>query len=186
MCLFLPEEDKKYLASKIRDVEVKEQSNIEVACSTVGEALVSQVDVVASLVLEASHRGVDTKLTLDSGAESDLITMQEAKRIGAVITSTRQRTQQADGSTPLQTLEETKFELERGHHKFVFNRLVGQNLSVYILVSMPLQHYNDVFVRPARKTIHIGDCCTFQTVGNGRRGCKPNRGVVASVLRVPA
>ena len=112
--------------------------------------------------------------------------MKEVKRIGAVITSTRQRAQQADGSTPLQTLGETRFELERGHHKFVFNGLVVQNLTVNILAGMPFQHYNDVFVRPGRKTIHIGDCCTFYTEGSGRRDGKLNRGGVASVLRVPA
>ena len=68
-CPFLPEEGKKYLASKIRDVEVEEQGNIEGACSTGEEAMVSRVDVVAFLVLEALHRGVDTKLTLDTGGK---------------------------------------------------------------------------------------------------------------------
>ena len=109
------------------------------------------------------HYGkLNVKLTLDSGAESNLISLAEAKRMGVPILYTRQRAQQADGSTLLNSVGEAHFVLTKGRHTFSFNGLVVQDLSVGVLAGMPFQRANDVFTRPSRGTTHVGECCTVR------------------------
>lgn len=187
-CPFLPENDKKFISSRIRDVagDILDPCNDTDLEGTA--ATTSRVDIVPSLIMKASYNQFTTVLTLDSGAESNLISLAEAKRIGAPISTTRNRARQADGSTPLNAIGETHFVLTKDHHTFSFNGLVVQQLGVAILAGMPFQRTNDVFTRPAKGTVHVGDCCMFECGAQAHSKGTPSANTsrcTAVILRVP-
>jgi len=51
--------------------------------------------------------------------------MSTVKMLGLEIFASSQSAHQADGSSPLRVMGETRFELSRNHHKFLFEGLVA-------------------------------------------------------------
>ena len=58
---------------------------------------------------------------------------------------------------PLRVVGETRFPLERGDTSCYIKSLVIENLDTEILDSVPFMQRNDLFVRPAKSEIWIGD-----------------------------
>ena len=63
-----------------------------------------RIDIVASPVLGVSVNEKTANWTLDCGAEANLMTEDECKRLGVKILPTRQRARMADGESQLQII----------------------------------------------------------------------------------
>ena len=198
-CPFLPAEDKKYIGrAKIREVEAESDSDSEsdlAECShTVVtkppkmEASTCRVDIISSPCLQVEIHGKSTHFTLDTGAESNLILLNECQRMGIKVQPTVQRANMADGISPMETVGEVHFTATRrcdttnSTHQFLFSGLVVKTLNCSVLAGMPFLERNDIFIRPKHKSIYLGDCCTVKYVGG--KGVHNNIRA-ASILRVP-
>ena len=207
-CRFLPLADKKYF-SRIREVEEESDAEESDACSVQISPKVSnpvlqqgivkdsnqvvrieslhtgnanRVAVYPSPVLEMYVRNNTAEVTIDSGAEINLIQANECKRLNIDINPSVQRCRGAECS-PLEVVGEVNFQCVRGHHTLQFSGLAVKTLNCAILAGMPFQVDNDVFTRPAAGQIMIQDCCRFKhkagVATGGIRLC------TASVLKMP-
>ena len=90
------------------------------------------------------------KVTLDSGAETNMIKESTVKHINAPISPSTQSALQADGKSPLAIKGETKITLTTDGKTFIFEALVVENIDVDILAGVPFMYSNDVIIRPAK------------------------------------
>lgn len=72
-----------------------------------------------------------------------------------------QSAHQADGSSPMKVVGETRLTFNRGANKFQFEGLVVENLDVDILAGTPFMSSNDISVRPARRLVTLADGAVF-------------------------
>ena len=122
-CPYLPAEDRQYM-SKTRELtthtedEDSDEDKISESLSNqmtmvpfrkidcdshTHDINIRRVDVFSSPVLEVSINSKISKWTLDSGAEANVITIEECNRLGIEIKPTTQCATQGDGKTPLPT-----------------------------------------------------------------------------------
>ena len=151
--MFLPDADKRFLQGKrgmkTRLVEVEEgedddptygaycidSSPAPARRSTSISAVpdkptqIRRVDVMKSPVLYAKFGEHSVPLTLDSGAEADLMKRSCAERIGAKIYPTNATASQADGLSDLNIVGEVHCQFNCGSHSFKFNCLISESLS---------------------------------------------------------
>ena len=101
--------------------------------------------------------GHDTiKMTLDSGAETNMIKYDVAIRLNLpIIENSTQDAVQADGSSPLGVKGETYFECTRGNDIFKFEGLVVENLQADVLAGIPFQEDNAVYAHTPTRTIYF-------------------------------
>ena len=190
-CTFLPNDDKNYM-SKIREVIVEEESDEEeeacqskcYATSTVPSfSKTSRVKVSPAPYLNVTVNKSPCIITLDCGAESNLILQSECIRMGMKVQPTTQRAFQADGTTPLNTIGETHTVMKFKHHNLKFDALVVGELNAPVLAGQPFLEDNDISLRPYRNLITIGDCCKVNNIPR-RSGTQISTNAV-SILRVP-
>ena len=207
-CRFLPPADKKYF-SRIREVEEQSDAEESDACSVQiaskdfkyvpqqdriqhPEQLVkvedlhtgnaNRVAVYPSPVLEMYVKNNTAEVTIDSGAEINLIRATECRRLNIDINPSVQRCRGAECS-PLEVVGEVNFQCIRGHHTLQFSGLAVKTLNCAILTGMPFQVHNDVFTRPAAGQIMISDCCRFKHKSGVATGAINT--CTASVLKMP-
>ncbi|KAK3741258.1 hypothetical protein QZH41_019955 [Actinostola sp. cb2023] len=89
-----------------------------------------------------------------------MIRMSTVKMLRLEISASSQSAHQADGSSPMRVIGETRFELIRNHHKFLFEGLVVENLDVEVLAGTPFMECNDIAIRPAKREITLKDGTT--------------------------
>ena len=123
------------------------------------------------------------RIVIDSGATGNMIRHTTAKRLGTKIINTSQSARQADGSSPLKVIGETRFTLERDNMRCYFEGLVIEDLDTEILGGVPFMQKNDLTIRPARSEIWIGDT----RIRYGSSTPTPNTSRVrrAHILRTP-
>ena len=97
------------------------------------------------------------RIVVNSGATCNMNRYTSAKRLGAKILKTFQSARQADGSSPLNVVGETRFTPEWGDTWYYFKGLVIKNLDTEIQGGVPFLQRNDLPIRPARSEIWIGD-----------------------------
>ena len=92
-----------------------------------------------------------------------MIRASTAKKINAVVSTSSQSAHQADGSSPLVVIGETRFQLTRDNISFHFEGLVVENLDVEVLAGIPFMTHNDISIRPSKRQVLIGDdlTCTY-------------------------
>ena len=73
------------------------------------------------------------------------------------MTSSSQSVHQADGSSPLHVVGETRFSFNREGRDFTFEGLVVENLDVDVLAGTPFMETNDIAVRPAKRQVILGN-----------------------------
>ena len=174
-CPFLPESDRRFLQSRrgprTRGVDVDEYDDFEDqyagACavsttrrSTLSNekpARVKRVDVMKSPVIYAKFDEHTVPLTLDSGAEADIMKRSCAERIGVKIYPTKTSASQADGCSDLKIVGEVHCQFKRGDHSLTFNGLVSEELSDDVICGVPFQYTNDIYARPSARCVYIGD-----------------------------
>jgi hypothetical protein len=132
-----------------------------------------------------NHHAV--QLTVDSGAETNMVREDVARCIGASITRSGQSALQADGRSPLEVIGEIHIKVSRGHFFFVLDALVVSSLDVDVLAGVPFMAINDIAVRPARHQIILDDNSTV-CYGSESSSAGPHviRRTQACVLRSPS
>ena len=155
--------------------------------ATVAEAhCVLRVQVKGSPYLDLYHDHHAHRLTLDSGAEANLIRASVAHQLGATIKHTSQTAYQANGKTPMNIIGETTIMFTRGDKSFKFEGLVASDLEVDILGGVPFLDINDITLRVKNKWVILSDGTKY-TYGTPERDDEHhsiNR-VQAHVLRSP-
>ena len=176
-CKFLPESDKRFI-SRARQVLIEDEleyeddqldvENFEQSPESFVEegttfdlANVRRVNVRSSPLFRTFYRHNPLAVTMDTGAETNLIWEQTARAIECPLYPSTQVAFQADGKTPLNVKGETHFTLTRDDLEFSFSGLVVDDLDVDILAGVPFMEENDISVRPRNKTITVGDTHHF-------------------------
>ena len=87
------------------------------------------------------------RITIDSGATGNMIRHSVVKRLCLPLAPSSQSAHQADGSSPLQIVSQTRLSFTRDQRAFTFEGLVVENLSVH----------------PAKRQVILGDgtCYTY-------------------------
>lgn len=162
-CRFLPAKDKEYL-SRVRltgvedDISDSDQeespSHEEDGCDI---SATRRIGIKQSPYMFAFHNQHSLQLTLDTGAESNMIKAAVAKYIGAKIKKSSHKAFQADGRTPLKVLGETKIPLTRGSVTLYLEALVVEALDVDIIAGTTFLATNDITIRPARHEIILNN-----------------------------
>ena len=142
------------------------------------------VQVRQSPYIDTFHDHHTVRVTIDSGATSNMIRETIAKRLGATMRTSSQSAHQADGSLPLVVVGETNITLTRDGSGFRFEGLVVENLNVDILGGTPFMETNDIEIRPARRQIMLGNGTTY-TYGSTRDPQDRHTVRRAHVLRAP-
>lgn len=126
----------------------------------------ARVNVRSSPLFHSFYEHNPLMLTIDTGAETNLIKSSVATSIKCPIYPSSQVAFQADGKTPLKVKGETHVTLTRDGLELSFSGLVIDDLDVDILAGVPFMEENDVAVRPKNKVISIGDNYRFSYSGS--------------------
>lgn len=190
-CSYLPDSDRKFITKARQIVNILDDSpytdeptsdpdNPDVedySSSTL------RVHVRQSPYLDTFYTHHSVRITIDSGATGNMIRHATATKLGVEIRKSSQSAHQADGSSPLTVVGETKFTLVRDKHEFLFDGLVVENLDVDILTGTPFMEHNDVAIRPAKREIILGDGTTYHY--GSTNNVNANHSVRCVVLRAP-
>lgn len=170
-CSFLPPFDKKYL-TKVRHISGIEQgdddtedqedrfcdnNDCDQELSNLKPVSARRVNVKQSPSMFAFYKHHPICLTIDTGAETNLIRASLANYIGCKIEKSTQSARLADGHTNLEITGECHLKLYRNGIELVLDALIVANLDVDILAGIPFMFVNDISVRPAIQQISIGD-----------------------------
>ena len=147
-----------------------------------------RVQINKSPFIHMHYKHHTVKLTLDSGAETNMIKESVAKYINAPMKRSSQTAIQADGTSPLSIKGETCIELSRNGKTFQFEALVVADIDVDILAGVPFMHMNDVTVRPGKFQVLFADGSSYQYHHNTNetKGPHPVRFTKSHVLRAPS
>ena len=203
-CRFLPENDRRYirnLKAHSNNVESDDELDDEdeeypdrsdhTARSVVAVednvdvlALARRVPVVSSPYINCHYKHYTIRITVDSGATGNFIRLDVALRIKATIRKTSQRSNLADGHSRLDVVGETKLQLHYRGHNLLLEALVASELDEDVLGGSPFMEHNDIWVRPRKKIIGIGDS-TYSYKTTQSSSVLNNR-VQVDLLRSPA
>ena len=120
---------------------------------------------------------------LDSGATGNMICHTIVQRLGCQVTPSSQSIHQADGSSPLHVVGETRFPFTPKGHTFTFC-LVVENLDIDVLAGTPFMESNDIAVRPTKRQVILGDV-TIHNYGSQQPVTINSTARRAIVLRSP-
>ncbi len=161
VCEFLPEKDKQYL-TRARivlsndDAAADETDTEDYAPTNLGTST-RRVNVSKSPEFKAYYHQHPVRITLDSGAETNMIKASLAKYLGVRVTPSTQSALQADGVTQLAVLGETHFTVTRDNIQLKLDALVVEELDVDVLGGTPFLCVNDISIKFAHSQIIIGD-----------------------------
>ena len=164
-CKYLPEYDRRRLARSrlVTDEELNEECDEpseDILPPDEDSALfdnnaVRRVSIIQSPVLHTYYGPHHVKLTLDTGATTNMVHSDFARRARLPILPASQMARQADGVTPLVVLGEVHCELTRDGDTFALDALVVDKLDVDVLAGTPFLTKNDVATRPAKRQVVI-------------------------------
>ena len=120
-----------------------------------------RVQTRQSPYMDVFHGHHVIRVTTDSGATGNMIRHSTVKRLGSQIVSSAQSVHQADGSSQLKVVGETRISFSRDNRVFSFEGLVVENLDVDVLAGTPFMEANDIAVRPAKREVMLGDGTTY-------------------------
>ena len=132
--------------------EYKEDETLAIAPAPV---ISRRVKAQGSPAFKAFYKHKAVNLTIDTGAETNMIKASVAHYLGVKITTTKQTALQADGITPLEVIGETSISLSRNDLNLQLEALIVADLDVDVLAGTPFMTANDIAVRPARYEITI-------------------------------
>ena len=173
-CSFLPEQDRKYMVKARQIAEIFDDTP-EIECS-VKESVVNynpededpkvasrvfRVQTRQSPYLDMFYSHHPVRITIDSGATGNMIRHSIVKSLGCNVTTSSQSVHQADGSSPLHVVGETRLVLHRDGKEFIFEGLVVENFDVDVLAGTPFMGKNDIAVRPAKRHVILGNGSTY-------------------------
>lgn len=126
-----------------------------------GANAIRLVQVRQSPYIDTFYKFHHARVTIDSGATCNMIRLSAVRRFGAEAQCSSQSANQADGSSPLNVVGETRLTFHSDSHAFQFEGLVVENLDVDILADTPFMSTNDVAIRSAKRQDTIGDNTTL-------------------------
>lgn len=186
-CSFLPPQDRRFLV-KARQV-VGSYDELEVSDDSDAQPhedadLVQRVVLRQSPYFDTFHGHIPVRLTIDSGATGNMMKASCATRLGVKITSSTQSAHQADGSSLLKVIGETRTSFCRDGHELYFEGLVVDNLDTDVLAGIPFMERNDVSIRPAKREVLLKNTHVYMY---GSMQTKMDRHAVrrACVVRAP-
>ena len=193
-CPHLPDSDRKFMtrARQVAAVDLEyeyeedvveesDQHEVDVIHSTTRRVQVKQSPFLQTF---CGHHTVC--VTLDSGAETNMIRQHVANGLGASITKSNQVAYQADGRSLLKVCGETRLTLSRDDKEFLLEALVIADLDVDVLAGVPFMDVNDVAVRPAKRQVILGDGTMYQYGSSNFTSNSPTvRRAQSRVLRAP-
>ena len=112
-----------------------------------------RVNIIQSPYLNVYYNQYPLKLTIDTGATTNMIKSSVARHMGLHIKPASQMARQADGVTPLDVKGEIHCTVTRSKMTFQLDALVVDQLDVNVLAGNPFMVMNDVATRPAKKQI---------------------------------
>lgn len=182
-CTFLPLQDRQFMAkaraiSEIHDVEDLEDSTAD----SIQPVSSSRIQVRQSPYVDTFHGHIPIRLTIDSGATGNMMRASTATKLNAKITGSFQSAHQADGSSPLTVLGETRLHFTRSRHELYFEGLVVENTEV--LAGIPFMEMNDIFIRPSRCEVCIGNKYVY-TYGSSAFQTRKHTVCRAHIVRAP-
>ena len=173
-CSNLPEADRRFMSTRarMRAVEVDEDeegvfyegavSQVAVKPDTPKDRAViknriRKVTVKSSPYLYVNFRENSVKLIIDSGAQSNVMRLDYAKKIGATIYKASYGATQANGVTYLDVAGEVHVVFQLDNLNLYFDGLVTKDLSDDVLAGVPFMDTNDVYARPAQRKVFFGE-----------------------------
>ena len=194
-CPYLPDSDRRFLA-RARAISALEEPDQEfddtdlihqastISITTPPTARRVQINKPPTIDMHYKHHTIN--LTLDSGAEANMIKESSAKRIGAHITPSTQTAIQADGKTSLGVKGEIKLLLTRGGLSFTLEALVVEDIDSEVLAGVPFMISNDISIRPAKSEIRFNDDSIYTYKNTTPRNTSNSiRLITSHVLRAP-
>ena len=196
-CNYLPEGDRKFLtrARSIAAVDVDDLSDNLSSTEMIPDDMPAvklsssrRVKVKRSPYAMMYYNHHPVKVTLDTGAEIDLIKASTAKLLGVPISKSDQMAVQADGQSPMNVIGETKISFKRHQQTFELEALVVEDLDVDILAGIPFMSVNDIMVRPHTREVIFSDQSTFVYNADGCLADSPVtiKRATVHLLRSPA
>ena len=123
-CNVLPDKDRKYIAKARQIADILDDSP---------STKVFRIQTCQSLYLDMFYSHHPVPITIDSGAKGNMIRHTLVQHHGCHMTSSSQSVHQADGSSPLHVVNETRLSFNREGREFTFEGLVIRNLDVDVL-----------------------------------------------------
>lgn len=120
-------------------------------------SMVASVDIIPSPHLPVLVGSTPITLTMDEGAESNIMRYDVALAAGVTVQPTNHRVKLADNVTALNVVGEAHFTVHRGTKAFQMDTVVVRNLDADVLAGTPFQTLNDVYARPKEKRVYFGD-----------------------------
>ena len=181
-CKFLPESDRRRL-TKVRNIEVYDSEDLSCSETSISNdsdeasdgnssglepadiqsqsqssvAVARRVSVRKSPVLQCFYKHHLVSVCLDTGSESNFISLKLATDLELKYKDSKQGAVQADAKTRLSVVGEVKFPLVRGASTFTCDALVVEEDLGELVGGEPFLETNDIFVRSSKKMIYIGD-----------------------------
>lgn len=180
-CKYLPEQDRRFMlkARQIVSVlddepvdsvtyqECSDEEHLPPVCHEPTQPHTARaVQVRQSPYIDTFYKHHHARIILDTGATCNMIRLSAARRLGAHMAPSSQSAHQADGSSPMKVVGETRLTFHRGANKFQFEGLVVEDLDVDILAGTPFMSSNDISVRPAKRLITLADGAVFSYGSN--------------------
>ena len=167
-CKFLLDSDKRRIGRSrlIGDVDVSEyvdddidNQNLDTTAidnsALIDSPSASRVNVIQSPFLNAHYHDYPLRLTLDSGATTNMIKASVAQYINLPLIPASQMARKAECVTSLEVIGEVHCKLSRDSLSFTLDALVVRELDVDILAGTPFLVSNDIAKRPAKRQIVI-------------------------------
>ena len=156
-CKFLPEQDRRYMVRARQIMGIIENDDSEECEPPTRDPspLANRIQVRQSPYIDTFYKHFTARITIDSGATGNMISLAMVERFNAEIRKSSQSAHQADGSSPLEVIGETTLTFVRDNQKLMFEGLVIKNLDVDILAGTPFMECNDIAIRPARREVTL-------------------------------
>ena len=174
-CKYLPEEDRAFISKRrkpktrsivvdipLSDDETEDESEENKIQEPVSSPSTNRrVETKSATQFKAFYRHNTVTVTLDTGAEVNLIRQSTAHFLGVKIKKSTQTARQADGITPLNIVGETSLSLSRDNVDLILEALVVSDIDVDILGGMPFMTLNNISLKPSRSEITLQDVVTI-------------------------
>ena len=163
-CPFLPEADRPFMG-RTRLIPGDDDDNFDdpefeftedEECALLDTPSARRVAIVQSPYLSCFYNQYPMRVTLDTGATTNLVSQSFATSIDLPIKPASQFARQADGHTPLDVVGEIICTLHRGDSNFSLDALVVRKLDVDVLAGNPFLTVNDIATRPAKRQVIVG------------------------------
>ena len=143
-----------------------------------------RVPVVESPCMTCFFKHHIVRVTIDSGATGNYIRLDVVKRLNVNIRKNTQKSHQADGKSSLVVVGEVSITLSYKGHSLVLEALVAPDLEDEVLGGSPFMENNDVWVRPGKHIIGIGESIYHYKTKSAEQSS--TRRIQAEVMKSPS